>query len=77
LRRFAEKYELLPDHITIRGEIEVSDKVVISGGFGDVRSGMYRGRPVAVKTTRVTTQGNLLKIKRVSTTSIFIPYDPN
>ena len=49
----------------IREEIKVSEKILASGGFADVRTGMYKGHPVAVKTTRVMKQDNFLKIRKV------------
>ena len=55
----------------ITEKIKVSDKVLASGGFADVRSGWYMGYPVAVKTMRVTEEDDLLKIRKVRVTNIF------
>ena len=53
-------------------KIEVSDEVHASGGFADVRSGRYMGHLVAVKTTRIPTQHDLLKMRKVSTGGIIL-----
>jgi len=49
----------------ITEELEVSDEILGSGGFADVRSGTYKGRVVAVKTMRVTLQDDFLMIRKV------------
>jgi len=46
--------------------IEVSDEVLSSSGFADIRSGTYMKRHVAVKTLRVTAKDDFLKIRKVS-----------
>jgi hypothetical protein len=56
----------LPDSVIITEKIEVSEKILASGGFGDVRCGRYIGHLVAVKTLRVAAQDNLLRIREVS-----------
>ena len=66
LRRLAGTHGRLPDSMTITEKIEVSDKILASGGFADVRCGTYMGRLVAVKTTRVQEQDDLFKIRKVS-----------
>jgi len=45
-------------------ELEVSDDIVASGGFGDVRIGMYMGGRVAVKTARVPNREKLMQIRK-------------
>lgn len=50
----------------IAGQIEVEKGLLASGGFSDVRRGNYRGHLVAVRTMRVTTQDDILKIRKVS-----------
>ena len=55
----------------IAEEIKVSDKILASGGFADVRTGMYKGRLVAVKTMRVTKQDDSRKIRKVSVNGVF------
>ena len=64
LRRLAELYQLLPDYMVITSGLEVSDKIIASGGFGDVRSGMYMGSAVAVKTAKVAAK-DFQKIRKV------------
>ena len=55
----------------ITEKIEVSDKILASGGFADVRCGTYLGHPVAVKAVRVTAQDDFSKIRKVRTNYIF------
>jgi len=50
----------------IREEITVSDEILATGGFADVRTGTYKGCLVAVKSLRVARQDDVLKIKKVS-----------
>jgi len=66
LRRLAEHHGRLPDRMVITEGIEISDEVLASSGFADIRSGTYMGHRVAVKTIRVTAQDNFLKIRKVS-----------
>ena len=46
-------------------DLKVSDKVLASGGFADVRTGTYMGNLVAVKIVRVAEQDSLPKIRKV------------
>ena len=55
----------------ITEKIETSDKILASGGFADVRSGMYMGHLVAVKTLRVAKQDDLTAIRKVNIGDIF------
>ena len=66
LRRLATIHGRLPGSMVITEEIEVSDEILASGGFADVRIGTYVGHLVAVKTMRVTKKDNLPKIRKVS-----------
>lgn len=77
LRRLAEQHELLPDRMIIKGTIEVSDGICISGGFGDVRTGTYNGGLVAVKATRIAARDNVQKIRKVSISGVFVPRGPD
>ena len=52
-------------------KVEVSDKILGSGGFADVRCGVFAAHPVAVKTMRIAAQDNLDKIRKVSASDIF------
>ena len=56
----------------IAEKIEVSDEARASGGFVDVRSGRYMGHLVAVKTTKVPAQHDLLQMRKVGTGAIIL-----
>ena len=66
LRRLAERHGLLPNRLVIKEKIEVSDDILTSGGFGDVRRGRYKDRFVAVKTAKVNPKADREKIRKVS-----------
>jgi len=66
LRRFAERHGLLPSRTRIARKIEVSDELLASSGFADLRSGMYGERLVAIKTLRVAARDEYVKIRKVS-----------
>ena len=70
LRRLAGIHGRLPDSMMITEGIEVSDNVLASGGFADIRTGTYAGHLVVVKTLRVTEQDDLLKIRKASISHI-------
>ena len=72
LRRLAGQYGRLPDSMIITEKIEVSNQVLASGGFADVRTGTYEGHLVAVKTIRVSEQVDFRKIRRVSINDLFL-----
>ena len=55
----------------ITKKIKVSDEIIASGGFADIRSGKYKGHPVAVKTMRIAERDDLLKIRKVRVDDIF------
>jgi len=61
----------LPKSMMITEEIDVSDEILVSGGYADVRTGMYKGDLVAVKTMRVAAQDDFLEIRKVSVHNIF------
>jgi len=52
--------------MVVKEKIEVRDTILASGGFSDIRCGIYTGRLVAVKTARVTPWDNLQRIRKVS-----------
>jgi len=56
--------------MVIAGGIEVSDQIHPSGGFGDIRTGRYMGRFVAVKTLKVAAQDDCLEIRKVSISDV-------
>ena len=66
LRRLAERHGRLPGRMRITDKIEVSDELHASSGFADLRSGMYEGHLVAIKTLRVTARDDFVKIWKVS-----------
>ena len=72
LRRLAERHGRLPDRMMITETMEVSEKIVASGGCGDIRTGTYMGGLVAVKTARVAARDNFKKIKKVSFNEISV-----
>jgi len=47
-------------------KIVVSDEIVTSGGFGDVRPQTYKGRNVAVKTARVPVLKDLQMMRKLT-----------
>ena len=66
LRRLAASYGQLPDCMIITEKIEVSDEILASNGFVDLRPGTCMGHRITVKTMRVTAQDDFLKIRKVS-----------
>ena len=71
LRRLATIHGRLPDSMVITEKIAVTDKILGSGGFADVKTGTYMGHLVAVKIVRVTEQDDLLMIRKVSINDTF------
>jgi len=71
LRRLAAIHGRLPESMMIAEDLKVSNKVLASGGFADVRTGRYMGHLVAVKTMRVAEQDSFLKIRKVSINDVF------
>ena len=69
----------LPESMMITEEIDVSDEVLPSGGFADVRTGTYMGHLVAVKTMRIAIQDDFLKIRKVSVHNVlgYLEYGSN
>ena len=65
LRRLAGAHGRFPDSMKITKNIMISDKILASGGFSDVRTGMYMGRLVAVKTMRAAEQDDYLRLRKV------------
>ena len=57
----------------ITKKIEVSDEILASGGFADIRRGTYMGHLVAVKTMRVAPIDDFLKIRKASINNVFFP----
>lgn len=65
LRRLAERHELLPDRMMITKGIDISEGVIASGAFGDVRRARYLGQFVAVNTMNISARDNFHKIRKV------------
>ena len=67
LRRLAGKHARLPQSMIITGEIDFSgsDHLTTSGGFADIKQGLYEGSTVAVKTLKVRMTDNFDKIRKV------------
>ena len=55
----------------ITEDIEISDEIVTSGGFADIRTGMHNGHLVAVRTLKVRVAHNFPRIREVSINDIF------
>ena len=54
-------------------EIAVSDEIFTIGGFGDIRSGTYKGTPVALKTMSGRESQDFQEMRKVSINSISSP----
>lgn len=61
----AGRYGRLPASFAVVDKAEVSEKIFASGGFADVRTGVYGGRPVAVRTLRVLLWSDMNKVRNV------------
>jgi len=66
LRKLAGRHGLLPNRMKIAEKIHISDEVLAFNALADLRCGTCEGRPVAVKTMRVTAQDDFMKIRKVS-----------
>ena len=55
----------LPDSYLLSAKLDLSGMSCASGGFADVRMGVFRGKNVAVKTVRVLEGDDKLKIRKV------------
>ena len=61
----------------IAGKIEIADELLASGGFADLRSGMYEERLVAIKTLRFTAGDDYMKIRKVSINDGHLGHTPS
>jgi len=66
LRKLAGRHGLLPNRMKITAKINISDEVLVFNVLADLRYGTCEGRPVAVKTMRVTAQDDFAKMRKVS-----------
>ena len=57
----------------VKEKIEISNDILASGGFGDVRRGKYKDRFVAVKTAKVNPKADCEKIRKVSISAFSHP----
>ena len=65
LRELSNRTGHLPESYLLSDKFDISGKVVASGGFADVRKGMFKGKNVAVKTLKVLPTDDKAKIRRV------------
>ena len=65
LRKLSNRIGHLPGSYLLSDKFDISGKVVASGGFADVRKGVFKGKDVAVKTLRVSLTDDKGKIRRV------------
>jgi serine/threonine protein kinase len=65
LRRLAGMHGRLPISMMVTDKVEISDRIRMSGGFADIRAGVYKTRPVAVKNLRVLPADDFNKIRKV------------
>jgi hypothetical protein len=61
----AGRHGRFPSSLAITDKIEVSDTILASGGFADVKPGVYGDRRVAVKVLRVSPTSEMEKIRNV------------
>jgi len=55
----------LPSSFAVVDKVKVLGKILASGGFADVRTGVYGGCPVAVMTLRVSPGSDTDRIRNV------------
>ena len=65
LRRLSGRIGHLPESYLLSDKFDISGKVIASGGFADVRMGVFKGKNVAVKTLRVSVADDKTRIRRV------------
>jgi len=69
LRRLCGKTGHLPESYLLSHKFDLSGLPHASGGFADVRMGVFKGRDVAVKTLRVTDVEDKARIRKVRKTT--------
>jgi hypothetical protein len=65
LRRLCGSVGHLPDSYLLSAKFDLSGAPQASGGFSDVRMGVFKGKDVAVKTLRVSKMDDKAKIRKV------------
>jgi hypothetical protein len=65
LRRLCGRIGHLPDSYLLSDKFDLSGMPRASGGFADVRMGVFKGKDVAVKSLRVSEVDDKAKIRKV------------
>ena len=65
LEKLCRKEGHLPKSYLLSDKFDLSGVPHASGGFADVRMGVFKGKDVSVKTLRVSEQDNKVKIRKV------------
>ena len=65
LRKLSSRIGHLPESYMLSSKFDTSGKIIASGGFADVRMGVFKGKDVAVKTLRVSPKDDRAKMRRV------------
>jgi len=65
LRRLCSRIGHLPISYLLSDKYHVSESPRASGGFADVRMGVFKGKDVAVKSLRVSEMDDKVKIRKV------------
>jgi len=67
LRKLCGRIGHLPDSYLLSDKFDSSGMPRASGGFADVRMGVFKGKDVAVKSLRVSEVDDKAKIRKVGT----------
>jgi hypothetical protein len=65
LRRLCGRIGHLPESYLLSDKFDLSGSPRASGGFADVRMGVFKGKDVAVKSLRVSPVDDKMKIREV------------
>ena len=71
LRKLCGKIGHLPESYLLSDKFDLSGLPCASGGFADVRMGVFKGKDVAVKSLRVSEVDDKVKIRRVGNQATF------
>ena len=71
LRKLCGRIGHLPDSYLLSDKFDLSGLPRASGGFADVRMGVFKGRDVAVKSLRVSEVDDKMKIRKVGNQATF------
>ena len=61
----AGRHGRFPSSFVVADQVEISNKILASGGFADVKPGVYENRPVAVRALRILPGSDIKKIRTV------------